>query len=200
MAVVYFVFLIWLFLGIAIIAEVFMEAIEVITSSTRRIEVWDKKMETKFFVEVPVWNATIANLSLMALGSSAPEILLNVIETCSTLGEKAGELGISTIVGSAAFNLLFISAVVIPSVDEPKKIDDLGVFAVTAIFSLFAYLWLYICLAAEPTNGYVTVTEAWLTLSFFFILLGLAFGADRYRANKLEKEKGEEDIKKDLRD
>lgn len=27
-----------------------------------------------------VWNATVANLSLMALGSSAPEILLSVIE------------------------------------------------------------------------------------------------------------------------
>ena len=58
-----------------------MEAIEVITSATKRIEVFDKKGEQSLFVEVPVWNATLANLSLMALGSSAPEILLNVIET-----------------------------------------------------------------------------------------------------------------------
>jgi solute carrier family 8 (sodium/calcium exchanger) len=28
-----------------------------------------------------LWNPTVANLTLMALGSSAPEILLNVIET-----------------------------------------------------------------------------------------------------------------------
>ena len=41
----------------------------------------------------------------MALGSSAPEILLNVIEI--TTGKfMAGDLGPSTIVGSAAFNLL----------------------------------------------------------------------------------------------
>jgi solute carrier family 8 (sodium/calcium exchanger) len=30
---------------------------------------------------VAVWNPTVANLTLMALGSSAPEILLSVIET-----------------------------------------------------------------------------------------------------------------------
>ena len=57
-------------------------------------------------VKVKVWNPTIANLTLMALGSSAPEILLTVIETVTTLGGKPGELGPSTIVGSAAFNLL----------------------------------------------------------------------------------------------
>ena len=133
----------------------------------------------------------------MALGSSAPEILLSVIETMGSLGEKAGVLGPSTIVGSAAFNLLFISAVCIPSVDEPKKIADLGVFAVTAIFSLFAYAWLYICLIFKPSDNQVTRVEAWLTLMFFFILLGLAFGADRYNAYKLDNEKSEEDKKND---
>ena len=46
----------------------------------------------------------------MALGSSAPEILLSVIEIMSS-GFYAGELGPSTIVGSAAFNMLIISAV-----------------------------------------------------------------------------------------
>jgi Ca2+/Na+ antiporter len=82
----------------------------------------------------------------MALGSSAPEILLSVVETMGKLGKPAGELGPSTIVGSAAFNLLFISAVCIPAVEDPKKINDMGVFITTAIFSLFAYIWLYICL------------------------------------------------------
>ncbi len=32
-------------------------------------------------VEHNVWNPTLANLSLMALGSSAPEIFISVIET-----------------------------------------------------------------------------------------------------------------------
>jgi solute carrier family 8 (sodium/calcium exchanger) len=178
LAAVYFAFLMYLFLGIYIVADIFMEAIEVITSTTKRVEVVDDQ-GNRGFKEEAVWNATIANLSLMALGSSAPEILLSVLETCGKLGEEAGALGPSTIVGSAAFNLLFISAVCIPAVDEPKKIADMGVFITTAIFSLFAYLWLYICLQVT-TPGYVTRVEGWLTLGFFFLLLILAFGADKY--------------------
>jgi hypothetical protein len=52
------------------------------------------------------------------LGSSAPEILLSVIETLQTLGSVPGELGPSTIVGSAAYNLLVISAVSVMAVNE----------------------------------------------------------------------------------
>lgn len=128
----------------------------------------------------------------MALGSSAPEILLSVIEAVGTLGEPAGPLGASTIVGSAAFNLLVISAVSIIAVEEPKKILDVGVFFVTSVFSIFAYLWLFTCLSLR-SPGEVTVEEAWLTLIFFFILVGLAFAADRAFAKHLEKLKTEED-------
>lgn len=188
LACVYFVFLMWLFLGIALIADLFMEAIEVITSTTKRVEVFDKSGQNKFFVEVPVWNATIANLSLMALGSSAPEILLAVVETCGRLGKEAGELGPSTIVGSAAFNLLFITAVCIPSVDDPKRIEAMGVFVTTSFFSLFAYLWLYWCLAVN-SPGRVTRVEGWVTLGFFFALLILAFGADKYNQLGVDKKK-----------
>jgi len=96
----------------------------------------------------------------MALGSSAPEILLSVIETLTTLGKCPGELGASTIVGSAAFNLLVISGVSIYAVSEEndtdedrdktmevgvKKINMMGVFAITATSSLWAYIWLFIC-------------------------------------------------------
>ena len=52
----------------------------------------------------------------MALGSSAPEILLAVLETVQNLGRCPGELGASTIVGSAAFNLLVISGLSIYAV------------------------------------------------------------------------------------
>jgi solute carrier family 8 (sodium/calcium exchanger) len=59
----------------------------------------------------------------MALGSSAPEILLSILETVMNLGECPGELGASTIVGSAAFNLLVISAVSIYAVNEKNDTD-----------------------------------------------------------------------------
>ena len=129
--------------------------------------------------KITFWNATVANLTLMALGSSAPEIMLSVIETASNLGNCPGELGASTIVGSAAFNLLVISAVSIYSVNESndtdperddtvpkgvKKIYDMGVFSITATASIFAYLWMFICLLDQQ----VSLLEAWLTFFFFF--------------------------------
>lgn len=39
--VFYMIFLIWLFLGISVIADIFMEAIEVITSVTKEVLVVD---------------------------------------------------------------------------------------------------------------------------------------------------------------
>jgi len=65
--------------------------------------------------EVRIWNDTVANLTLMALGSSAPEILLSCIEIIGN-GFEAGDLGPGTIVGSAAFNLLVICAVCIMAI------------------------------------------------------------------------------------
>jgi len=50
----------------------------------------------KYNLRVTVWNGTVANLTLMALGSSAPEILLSVIEICSSRF-NAGKLGPGTI-------------------------------------------------------------------------------------------------------
>lgn len=70
-------------------------------------------------------------------------------------------MGPATIVGSAAFNLLVISGLSIyavtvendidPERDELapkgfKRIFDLGVFSITATSSVFAYIWVFICL------------------------------------------------------
>jgi solute carrier family 8 (sodium/calcium exchanger) len=73
---------------------------------------------------------------------------------------------------------LVISAVAVVAVDEPKKINDTGVFFTTAIWSIFAYLWLYICLMVNSPD-IVDTTEAWLTIIFFIILVLMAFVADR---------------------
>ena len=96
----------------------------------------------------------------MALGSSAPEILLSVIEL---LGNKyhTGELGPSTIVGSAAFNLFVIIAVCVVTIppEESRKIADLSVFSVTSFFSVMAYVWMYLCLSVFTPN-LITLPEA----------------------------------------
>ncbi|XP_010851020.1 PREDICTED: sodium/calcium exchanger 2, partial [Bison bison bison] len=146
-AVVYFVAMVYMFLGVSIIADRFMASIEVITSKEKEITITKANGETSVGT-VRIWNETVSNLTLMALGSSAPEILLSVIEVCGH-NFQAGELGPGTIVGSAAFNMFVVIAVciyVIPA-GESRKIKHLRVFFVTASWSIFAYVWLYLILA-----------------------------------------------------
>ena len=76
---VYFSLLLYLFIGVSIISDRFMAAIEVITSKEKELVVRRQGKEPQIVV-VRVWNETVANLTLMALGSSAPEILLSIIE------------------------------------------------------------------------------------------------------------------------
>ncbi|XP_054828572.1 sodium/calcium exchanger 3 isoform X4 [Eublepharis macularius] len=176
--IVYFVALIYMFLGVSIIADRFMASIEVITSQEKEVTIRKSNGETTT-TTIRVWNETVSNLTLMALGSSAPEILLSLIEVCGH-GFVAGELGPSTIVGSAAFNMFIIIAIcvyVIPD-GETRKIKHLRVFFVTAAWSIFAYIWLYMILAVF-SPGVVQVWEGLLTLFFFPVCVILAWIADR---------------------
>lgn len=198
LSIAYGLSLCYLFIGVSIVAEIFMEAIEKITAKQEFITIIDAEGNERQR-KVYFWNPTVANLTLMALGSSAPEILLAVLETVQNLGRCPGELGASTIVGSAAFNLLVISGLSIYAVstendnnedrDEEmekgvKRIYDLRVFAITCTSSLWAYIWLWIVLLDQE----VSMTEGILTFVFFFILIILAFWADKITAKKAEKE------------
>ena len=176
-------------------------SIEVITSGKRIVVKQDAYSGEFVQVKVPVWNPTVANLTLMALGSSAPEILLNVIETVSTLGDTPGELGPSTIVGSAAFNFLIISGISIYAVNDKndnreksvldaeglprgvKKVADTGVFAITTCWSIIAYIWLYVVLLDKIVEEW----EAYLTLGFFFLLIIMAYIADCLRRKTIQE-------------
>lgn len=149
----------------------FSSSSQVITSQEKEITIKRPNGETTT-ATVRIWNETVSNLTLMALGSSAPEILLSVIEVSALdeppqVGEEmgdliwppspqvcghnfeAGALGPSTIVGSAAFNMFVIIAIcvyVVPD-GETRKIKHLRVFFVTAAWSIFAYIWLYLILS-----------------------------------------------------
>merc|ERR1711902_15655 len=145
----------------------------------KEVSVKNPKTGKTLVVVVKVWNETVANLTLMALGSSAPEIMLSVIEIWAR-GFKAGDLGPGTIVGSAAFNLFMIIGLcmyVIPD-DEVRKIKHLRVFIITATWSVFAYVWLYIILGAI-SYGEVHTWEGILTFLFFPATVYTAFVADR---------------------
>ncbi|XP_043271831.1 sodium/calcium exchanger 2 isoform X2 [Venturia canescens] len=176
--IVYFLLLLYLFIGVSIISDRFMAAIEVITSQEKELVVRRQGREPQIVV-VRVWNETVANLTLMALGSSAPEILLSIIEIWAK-NFQAGELGPGTIVGSAAYNLFVIIALcvfVIPN-GETRKIKHLRVFFVTATWSIFAYVWLYIILAVS-SPGVLEVWEGILTFSFFPATVLTAYVADQ---------------------
>lgn len=140
---VYFLGMVYMFLGVSIVADRFMSAIEVITSKEKEVIV-RKPDGTTTTVNIKIWNETVSNLTLMALGSSAPEILLSVIEICIN-NFQAGDLGPSTIVGSAAFNLFIITAICVYCIPEGENrtIKHLHVFFLTATWSIIAYLWLY---------------------------------------------------------
>jgi len=201
----YGVLMLWLFIGVAIVSDKFMESIEMITAQEKEVSVKDPRTGKTQVVIVKVWNETVANLTLMALGSSAPEIMLSVIEIFAK-GFKAGDLGPGTIVGSAAFNLFMIIGLcmyVIPD-DEVRKIKHLRVFIITATWSVFAYVWLYMILGVI-SYGVVESWEGIVTFLYFPITVYSAFVADRrmffykyldkkYRANRgviVQSEKGD---------
>jgi len=172
-AVIYGVGMIYFFFGVSIIADTFVASIEVVTSRRRKVE---RKPGRTFTVRV--WNDTVATLSLMALGSSAPEIALSVIDLFKN-DYFFAPLGAQTIVGSAAFNLLVIVAVcivIVPST-ETRLIKELPAFYVTAAISLFAYLWLVLILVVV-TPDVVDIWEAALTFAFLPVLLISAYQVD----------------------
>ncbi|XP_048583765.1 sodium/calcium exchanger 2 isoform X2 [Nematostella vectensis] len=179
----YILGMLYLFLGIAIVADIFMSCIEVITSKKRKVTRYDHEKGESVEIEVFVWNETVANLTLMALGSSAPEILLAVVETGQelALGQTTATdgLGTFTIVGSASFNLLLITAVCVVSVPNGtvKRIREFGVFVVTAVWSMFAYVWMLFVIQWNSPEV-IELWEAFMTLAFFPLLVLTAWCTD----------------------
>ena len=167
----YLVALLYSFIAVFIVADIFMCSIDAITSKTKQITV-SAPDGTQEQIEVPVWNGTAANIILMSLGPrTAPEILLSIIGILFN-GMEADPLGNSLIIGSGAFNLAVISAisiVVIPN-GETRRIKTYAVFVVTMFWSLFAYVWLFIILGVSSKDR-IEIWEACATLSFIPIMI-----------------------------
>ncbi|KAF7256814.1 hypothetical protein EG68_06324 [Paragonimus skrjabini miyazakii] len=173
----------YLFVGIAVTSETFMFSIERITSTRRKVRSYDIESGMHVEREVFIWNETVANLTLMALGSSAPEILLACIEEVRSINnppvETPDSLGLFTIIGSAAFNLFVISGICILTITSPfiKKIEKFGVFLLTSFFSILAYGWmLVITILISPEI--IELWEAILTFMFFPLMVIFAYAQD----------------------
>ncbi|CAI5536610.1 unnamed protein product [Closterium sp. Naga37s-1] len=136
-----------------------------------------------------MWNPAIADITLLALGTCAPQISLAVIDAVRRLGKTGGQgergsrsydLGAGTIIGGAAFNIFPILAVcvLVPPAGTVKRISDVGLFLVEFLWSLWAYVWLYIVLQVW-TPGEVTIAEAVMTVLQLPLLMLHAYAQEQ---------------------
>ncbi|KAF6155568.1 hypothetical protein GIB67_004562 [Kingdonia uniflora] len=180
-AFLYLVGLAYCFFGLSAITARFFRSMENVVKHTREIVDIDPSTNTNVVRREKVWNYTIADITLLAFGTSFPQISLATIDAIRNLGELyAGGLGPGTLVGSAAFDLFPIHAVcvVVPKAGTLKKISDVGVWLVELFWSFWAYIWLYIILEVWTPNV-VTLWEALLTVLQFGLLLIHAYAQDK---------------------
>ncbi|XP_044363854.1 magnesium/proton exchanger 1 [Triticum aestivum] len=169
------------FIGLSAITARFFKSMESITNHSREVVTVDTETNTPIVKHEKVWNYTIADIALLAFGTSFPQISLATIDAIRNLGQlTAGGLGPGTLVGSAAFDLFPIHAVcvVMPRAGSMKKISDLGVWLVELFWSFWAYIWLYIILEVWTPNV-ITLWEALLTVLQYGLLLVHAYAQDK---------------------
>lgn len=180
-AFLYFLALAYCFIGLSAITARFFRSMEHVVQQTRMVVEIDPRNNTRTVKHEKVWNYTIADITLLAFGTSFPQISLATIDSIRNIGQLyAGGLGPGTLVGSAAFDLFPIHAVcvVVPKAGELKKISDLGVWIVELFWSFWAYIWLYIILEVWSPNV-ITFGEALLTVVQFGLLLVHAYAQDK---------------------
>ncbi|KAK9136864.1 hypothetical protein Sjap_007458 [Stephania japonica] len=180
-AFLYLLGLAYCFFGLSAITARFFCSMENVVKQTREVVEIDPYTNTKVIRHEKVWNYAIADISLLAFGTSFPQISLATIDAFRNLGQiYAGGLGPGTLVGSAAFDLFPIHAVcvVVPKTGSLKKISDIGVWLVELFWSFWAYIWLYIILEVWTPNV-VTLWEALLTVLQYALLLMHAYVQDK---------------------
>ncbi|KAK7277755.1 hypothetical protein RJT34_22771 [Clitoria ternatea] len=176
-----FLGLAYCFIGLSAITARFFRSMESVVKHTRKVVDVDPVTKAEIVRYEKVWNYTIADISLLAFGTSFPQISLATIDAIQNMGKlNAGGLGPGTLVGSAAFDLFPIHAVcvVVPKAGELKKIADLGVWLVELFWSFWAYVWLYIILEVW-TPHVITLWEALLTVLQYGLLLTHAYAQDK---------------------
>ncbi|GMY16938.1 magnesium/proton exchanger 1 isoform X1 [Fagus crenata] len=180
-AFLYFLGLAYCFIGLSAITARFFRSMENVVKHTQRVVQIDPSTNAEIVKHEKVWNYTIADITLLAFGTSFPQISLATIDAIRNIGSLyAGGLGPGTLVGSAAFDLFPIHAVcvVVPKAGELKKISDIGVWIVELFWSFWAYIWLYIILEVWTPNV-ITLWEALLTVLQFGLLLTHAYAQDK---------------------
>lgn len=180
-AFLYLAGLAYCFIGLSAITNRFFRSMENVVKHSRKVVVTDPVTKVQTVRYDKVWNYAIADITLLAFGTSFPQISLATIDAIRNIGSLyAGGLGPGTLVGSAAFDLFPIHAVcvVVPKAGELKKISDIGVWLVELFWSFWAYVWLYIILKVW-TPDVITLWESSLTVLQFGLLLLHAYAQDK---------------------
>ncbi|KAG6551758.1 hypothetical protein Mapa_006849 [Marchantia paleacea] len=179
--VLYALGLVFCFIGLATITALYMRAMEMIVKQTRKVRRTNPVTGMVEVLHEKIWNSTVADITLLALGTSSPQISLAIIDSIQHLGDLYIEgLGPGTLVGSAAFNLLPTLAicVLVPMGGTVKRIEKTRVFVVELTWSIWAYIWLYIMLKVSSPDE-VSLWEALLTVLQFPLLILHAYAEDR---------------------
>ena len=134
----------------------------------------------EFILNVPAWNVYVAQIGLVAIASSLPEIFLCYY---SYFGEASDygtgtplALGPIALVGSSAINLLVVCGIVIAST-KARKIRRCGIFSLIYFFATFAFLWMTLVIAVF-TPGQIQFSEGIITLLFYPLMLLLVWVTD----------------------
>ena len=169
-----------MFVGISVGTEYLLEAVSKIVNKTSDMEVNDLDGKT-MMVGVPKWSASIINLTLMAFCAALPETFLSFMSAATQSGFNTGiaaEIGPLSLIGSASFNLLVVSAISLAASAQLKSITRVNVFLVLAAFSALGLVWLFVTLVVI-TPGYITYVEAAVTVSLFPMVLMFAWVTEK---------------------
>lgn len=103
--VIHFILCIYTMLMIGVVIdEYFVPSLEIIAEGNSFIRVKHFQLYHAFFKNIIVLHMSpdVAGATIMAIGTSSPELFINIVGTFIT----QGDIGVGTIVGSAAFNIL----------------------------------------------------------------------------------------------
>lgn len=114
----------------------------------------------------------VAGATLMAVGSSAPELFISLFAVLTASGENAS-VGAGTIVGSALFNLLVIigASAVVRRIHVPWQAiaRDLSFYAVSVLLLLWSF-----------RDGRITLVEASCFVGVYALYIVAVFGWRRW--------------------
>jgi K+-dependent Na+/Ca+ exchanger-like protein len=117
--------------------------------------------------------SNVAGASLMAMGSSAPELAIALLALFNHGGEHS-DVGIGTIVGSAVFNILVITGV--SAIVRPAQITMRVVVRDIVVYVASIALLLLVTFA----DGVITLLEAVAFLGLYAVYLIVLFNWDAF--------------------